>query len=136
MTDYYKKYLKYKKKYLDLKGGVIDDVPMNIENNDVVNMNQIIQQVLNMNEQQLINKRNILRNQYFVADVDPLNRRDRPINFIPPDPEAGRLLRRQWASINPEEEENADNERKRYLLDHHFKVNWTGIPPSWWPFNS
>ena len=130
--DYKQKYLKYKKKYLDLKGS-----SRGYENNNVVDMNIVIQNVLNLNQQELDRRRQVLRNNPFVfGNMDPLQRPARPINFFPPNPEAGRALQRQWAHIVAAEEEQADDARKRYLLEHHYKVNWDTYPQSWWPFNN
>ena len=41
-------------------------------------------------------------------------------------------ITRSWAVIDSIEEENANEERRDYLVRNHKKVGWCGNPPSWW----
>jgi hypothetical protein len=138
--DYKQKYLKYKKKYVELKNKIGSSLGNDVVNNavnNIVNIPNVIQSVLNINPQHLQDRKRQLEQVGYFGN-DPLNRPNRPVNFFPPNPEEGRPIRRQWGVLNSIEEEDADNERKRYLLENHYKVNWgmDNLPPSWWPFNS
>ena len=42
------------------------------------------------------------------------------------------ILPRAWACASSEDEENASEGRRQYLLANRDKVNWLGAPPSWW----
>ena len=62
--DYYSKYLKYKKKYLELKGGSETDIKKHINSNNETNIkkhieeagsNHLIQQIKDLIKKQLTN---------------------------------------------------------------------------------
>jgi hypothetical protein len=137
--DYKEKYLKYKRKYLELKNsygrgygnhfvGNVNDNPNYGMNN--FNLDAIIQNVLRLNDAELNRRRAILRNANFGPNIpDPLNRPDKP-----PDPRPG-PVRRAWAIMRREDDEQVNDERKIYLLNNYYLANWGDRPPSWWPFN-
>jgi hypothetical protein len=146
--DYKTKYLKYKSKYLRLKGGSGADAnrvppPIRVQpqpRRQDVNQNIIIG-VLNISPEEEQRRRQIIRDaprniDEFGRVRDPLNRPVRPPRpQIDPDapPE------RAWAILNARDEDdppaNMLENRKQYLLRHMHNVNWDDIPPWWWPYN-
>ena len=143
--DYKQKYLKYKRKYLELKNssgrGYGNHFVRNVNEDPNYDMNNfnldaIIQNVLNINEAELERRRAILRNADDADDADDANGRD-PLNRPdkPPDPRP-EGLRRAWGILRREDEEQVNDERKIYLLNNYYMANWGMHPPSWWPFNT